>query len=321
MIITITMNPSMDFAYSTDHFQLGKMNRFSAPTQSVGGKGINAGRTAALSGSKVLLTGFLAGDFGKMVRGHLIREDLCSLDMLETSGKTRKAITIMHDDNTQTEIVESGPEITNAQARILLDRIKEKCNTESVDLICIAGSINSSDEHTYLDMLTYIREKISMDIPVFMDVSEQQLASLLESSTYKPTFIKPNNHELSEILGKEISTKEQALDELDHPFFKGIEYIMISCGKEGAICKAGTDFYDVTIPSIPIINTTGSGDASVGGFAHAIVNDYSIEDTLKYSMACGMSNAQHGEVGMIDLNKVKEFCSKIQVEKLTVPQY
>lgn len=315
------MNPSMDFAYSTDHFQLGKMNRFNPPTQSVGGKGINAGRAAALSGSKVLLTGFLAGDFGKMVRSHLINEGLCSLDMLETTGKTRKAITIMHDDNTHTEIVESGPRITNDQAKILLDRVKKTCEEVSVDLICIAGSINSDNGHTYLDMLTYIRENISKEIPVFMDVSEQQLAYLLKSETYKPNFIKPNSHELSEILNKEISTKEQALKELNHPIFEGIDYIMISCGEDGAICKVGSDYYDVAIPSIPIINTTGSGDASVGGFAHAIVNDYSIEDTLKYSMACGMSNAQHGEVGMINLNKVKEFCSQIQVEKLSVPQY
>nr|WP_242703866.1 hexose kinase [Enterococcus sp. 669A] len=310
------MNPSMDFAYSIDHFQLGKMNRFVDPTQSVGGKGINAGRTAALSGSKVLLTGYLAGEFGKMVKNYLVREDLCSLDMLETNGKTRKAITIMHDNNTHTEIVESGPEISDVQTKELLNRISRKCKEDSVDLICISGSINSCNEHVYLDMLTYIRENISKTIPVFMDVSQQQLISLLKSKTYKPTFIKPNTHELGEILNKDISSKEEALKELEHPLFDGIEYIMISCGEEGALCKVGADYYDITIPTIPIINTTGSGDASVGGFAHAVVNDFSVEDTLKYSMACGMSNAQHGEVGKIDPNKVQEFCSQIQVKKL-----
>ncbi|MGM0216821.1 1-phosphofructokinase family hexose kinase [Enterococcus sp. AZ109] len=317
MIITITMNPSMDFAYTIKQFQLGKMNRFKDPVQSVGGKGINAGRTAALSGSTVHLTGFLAGDFGKMVKKELVKENLCSLDMLETTGKTRKAITIMHDDNTHTEIVESGPEISSEEIRTLLGRIGKKCAEETVDLICISGSINSENEHIYLDMLTYIRENISQTIPVFMDVSEQQLASLLKSETYKPTFIKPNHHELSQILDKEIATKEQALKELNSPLFDGIDYIMVSCGKDGAICKVNNDFYDVAIPSIPVINTTGSGDASVGGFVHAVVNQYSIEETLKYSMACGMSNAQHGEVGTINLDRVKEFCSKIQVNKLT----
>lgn len=98
MIVTITMNPSMDFTYFIDHFQVGGMNRFKTPTKSVGGKGVNAGRTAAMSGSKVLLTGFLGGDFGSLVNKYLNQENLFELDMLPANGETRNAITVMHDN-------------------------------------------------------------------------------------------------------------------------------------------------------------------------------------------------------------------------------
>lgn len=91
---------------------------------------------------------------------------------------------------------------------------------------------------------------------------------------------------------------------------------MISCGEEGALCKVGEDFYDITIPRIEIVNTTGSGDASVGGFAHAVEQQFSLEDTFSYSMACGMSNAQHGEVGFINKEDVETFAKQIQVNKL-----
>ncbi|MEO1768780.1 1-phosphofructokinase family hexose kinase [Candidatus Enterococcus ferrettii] len=316
MIVTITMNPSMDFAYFIDHFTLGGMNRFQTPTKSVGGKGVNAGRTAAISGSRVLLTGFLGGDFGTLVNKYLEQENLFELDMLQADGETRNAITIMHDGNTHTEIVESGPKISDNEAFQLLEKVIHRNEQEPVDLICISGSVNSDNQQLYLEMLTYIREKIGKHIPVFMDVSGEQLKALLKSTSYKPNFIKPNVHELGEILNKNILTKEEARRELSHPYFEGIDYIMISCGSEGALCKAKDSFYDISIPKINITNTTGSGDASVGGFAHAIEKNYELEEALKYSMACGMSNAQHGEVGVIDVTHVQEFVQDIQVRAI-----
>lgn len=318
MIVTVTMNPSIDLAYFINHFKLGRMNRFESPTKSVGGKGINAGRTAALSGSKVRLTGFLAGDIGELVARYLQAENLFTLDMIDTTGETRNAITIMHDNNTHTEIVESGPEITDQEVYQLLEKLKKVYEQENLKVICISGSINSKNEQIYTEMLTYIRENISETIPVFMDVSGKQLLTLLENKKYKPSFIKPNVHELGEILHKKIETKEQAQKELVHPYFNGIDYIMISCGDEGALCKVGNDFYDIIIPTIDIVNTTGSGDASVGGFAHAIENNFSLENTFKYSMACGMSNAQHGEVGFINKTDVETFVKQIQVKKLSI---
>lgn len=314
MILTVTMNPSIDFAYHSDHFSVGRTNRFAAPVRSVGGKGINAGRTAALAGSEVVQTGFLAGDIGKLIRKYLTQEELFRLDMETTSGETRNAIAIMHDHDIHTEIVENGPEISDEEVYHLLEKIKRYADKEKLDLICISGSINSKNPKIYLEMLTFIRTNISDTLPVFMDVSGRQLLSLLESKEVKPSFIKPNIHELSEIVGKEIQTKLLAKKELANPFFAGIDYVMISCGKEGAICKAGNDYYDIQIPEIPVINTTGSGDATVGGFAHAIENHFSLADALRFAMACGMSNAQHGEVGFIDRKDVGCFADLVIVK-------
>ncbi|MDH6364846.1 tagatose 6-phosphate kinase [Enterococcus sp. PF1-24] len=317
MIITITMNPSIDLSYTIEHFQLGKTNRFVNPVQSVGGKGINAGRTAALSGNQVVLTGFLGGDQGELVYRHLVKEKLFKIDMLETSGKTRNAISIMHDNDTHTEIIEEGPQISAEEIDTLLRKIELICRKEQVDLICISGSVNSKNQQLYLEMLNYIRKHISSTMPVFMDVSGQQLLTLLANENHKPSFIKPNIPELAELLEIDIVTKEEALSQLDATLFEGIDYILVSCGSEGGICKFENHYYDIKIPKIPIRNATGSGDASVGGFIHGVVNHFPIEETLRYSMACGMSNAQHGEVGIINQNKVKEFCQQIQVTKLT----
>lgn len=316
MIITITMNPSLDYSYTISHLTLGETNRFATPVQSVGGKGINAGRTAALSGSDVLITGFLAGDQGELVAKYLQKEGIFEVDMQEITGQTRHAISIMHDAGNHTEIVEEGPLITDNQALALIKKLKEYVASKNVQLICISGSINSKNEHIYLDMLKKIRTEISATLPVFMDVSGKQLRNLLASDSCKPSFIKPNIPELAEILDKSLNTKEEAFYELQNPLFEGIDYVMISCGSQGALCKMKNELYDIEIPKIPVRNTTGSGDASVGGFMHSVVSGFDPIEILKYSMACGMSNAQHGEVGYIDADKVSEFMEQIKVRKI-----
>ncbi|MGB7474380.1 1-phosphofructokinase family hexose kinase [Trichococcus sp.] len=316
MIITVTMNPSLDHAYFIDHFSLGRVNRFLTPKKSIGGKGINAGRTASLSGSKVILSGFLGGDLGDLVGRDLKAENLFELMMLSVPEETRRAITVMHDGNVHTELIESGPKVSDELAFNLMNEIKDKLEKENASVITINGSVNSSNKHLYKDLLKYIRSEINPTIPVLMDISGEQLLSLLESHDFKPTFIKPNIHELGELLGKSISSKEVAIKELSNELFDGIEYIMISCGSEGALFKAGDKYYDVTIPKIKIINPTGSGDATVGGFAYALEQKYSIVDTLKYSMACGMSNAQHAEVGVINKKDVEIFMTQIEVKQL-----
>lgn len=318
MIITVTMNPSMDYSYAIPHFQLGATNRFQEPIQSVGGKGINAGRTAALSGSQVMVTGFLAGDQGELVSKYLKRENLFTINMIKTTGQTRNAISIMHDNGTHTEIVEEGPQISDIEVERLITDIERTCAAEEVELICISGSINSENQQIYSEMLRLIRERISETLPVMMDISGEKLAALLRKDGLKPSFIKPNIPELADILDKPLTSKAEALQELSNPLFDGIDYIMISCGSEGSLCRMKDTYFDVEIPKIDVRNTTGSGDASVGGFMHALVSGFSEEDILKYSMACGMSNAQHGEVGIIDPDSVKTFCEAIKVTKIEV---
>lgn len=316
MIVTITLNPSIDSAYFIDHFQIDYTNRSTRQIKSVGGKGINAGRTAALSGSQVLVTGLLAGHSGEIVKQYLMDEQLFSLNMQTIPGETRHAITIMHDGDIQTEIVEKGPEVSNKQAFNLLTAIKKVNEHERIDAICISGSVNTRNRQLYLDMLTYIKKMISDEVPVFMDVSGDQLASLLESVNYHATFIKPNLDELGVYLNRIVEDKLQALKSLQQVCFSNIPYVMVSCGSKGAVCKVGETYYDIEIPAIEVKNPTGSGDATVGGFVHAVVEQYEIEDVLKYAMACGMSNAQHEKVGVINPVDVANFIKLIKVTKL-----
>ena len=91
---------------------------------------------------------------------------------------------------------------------------------------------------------------------------------------------------------------------------------MISQGGDGALVKHGMIIYDVQIPKVDIVNTTGCGDSTVGGMAYAISQNYSIEEALKYAMACGISNSLFETNGTIDKSQVSQFIESIQITEV-----
>lgn len=316
MIISLTLNPSVDYLYEIDSFQLGKLNRFKNPVRMVGGKGINAGRTASILGSKVWATGVLAGKNGELVRSILEKEKF-SKDFLDIDGETRNAITIMHNNGIQTEMIEVGPYVNETIEEEILKKIIQQNNiSTNIEVICLCGSVNSKNENLYQNFIKIIKKKLGNDIKILADISRTQLKNVLESD-YKPYFIKPNIHEFSEIIDTVVNTKDEIVYHLKNSnLFDGVPLIIVSCGEDGAIAKFNKEIYDLKIPTIDLVNPTGSGDATVGGVAYALDNKLTTEEILRYAMASGVANAMEEAVGFVDKKNVDDIKNKIIIKKL-----
>ena len=61
MIATVTLNPAVDEAISTEELVLGAQNRVALDGLDPGGKGLNASRVIARLGRETLALGFVAG--------------------------------------------------------------------------------------------------------------------------------------------------------------------------------------------------------------------------------------------------------------------
>lgn len=316
MIISLTLNPSIDYLYTINSFHLGKLNRFKNPVRMVGGKGINAGRTASILGSNVWATGVLAGFNGNLIDSLLNKESFAK-DFINIDGETRNAITIMHGEGTQTEIIEVGPYVNSVIEKKLLEKIIQQCKDNSdVRVICLCGSVNSENNSLYKDFITKLKSEVRDDIKILADISRYQLINVLRSEI-KPYFVKPNIQEFSEVLGVDINTKNEVIQNLKSTtLFDGVSLVIISCGEDGAIAKFKDDIYDLEIPKIKLVNPTGSGDSTVGGVAYALDQKLNIEDTLRFAMASGVANAMEEAVGFVTLENVKKIKEKININKV-----
>lgn len=61
MILTVTMNPSVDISYPLKKLELDTVNRVSDVRKEAGGKGLNVSRVIKLAGEKGIATGLIGG--------------------------------------------------------------------------------------------------------------------------------------------------------------------------------------------------------------------------------------------------------------------
>lgn len=71
MITTVTMNPSIDIAYTLDELRIDQVNRVKTVNKTAGGKGLNVARVLHLLADDVLATGLVGGQHGAYIKEQL----------------------------------------------------------------------------------------------------------------------------------------------------------------------------------------------------------------------------------------------------------
>ena len=309
MILTVTMNPSIDISYPLEELKIDTVNRVAEASKTAGGKGLNVTRVLAEIGDNVAATGLIGGTNGEFLLQNLhpnVRQCFYKI-----SGDTRNCIAILHEGK-QTEILEAGPTITADEANGFLHHFKSLM--ESAEVVSISGSLPAGLPVEYYIQLVEIANQAGNK--VVLDCSGAALEDVLKSDV-KPTAIKPNNEELSQLLGREIS---KDLDELkavlSEPLFEGIEWIIVSLGADGAFAKHGDTFYKVDIPKIQVVNPVGSGDSTVAGISSALSHQADAASLLKKANVLGMLNAQEKMTGHVNVYNYDNLYNQITVKEV-----
>ncbi|HEL2733101.1 TPA: tagatose-6-phosphate kinase [Streptococcus suis] len=310
MILTITLNPSVDIAYQLDTFHLDTVNRVENVQKTAGGKGLNVTRVLKQIGEDVVATGFIGGEIGSYIKKQLTRNDVKN-SFVEIGNETRNCIAVLHDGK-QTEILEQGPTIQEHEALNFIEHLEIILN--NVDVVVISGSLPKGLASNYYVEIVELCKKCG--VAVVLDCSGEALKNVLESQQ-KPTVIKPNTEELSQLIGKEVTDDIQELKSvLSGQLFQGIEWIVVSLGAQGAFAKHNDKFYRVKIPKIKVVNPVGSGDSTVAGIAASLVHALPDTELLKKANVLGMLNAQEEQTGYVNLENAESLYSQIEVEEV-----
>lgn len=310
MILSVTMNPSVDMSYPLEEFHLDTTNRIDSGKvrKTAGGKGLNVSRVLHLLEADVCSTGIIGGQLGGYIQKELDKDKM-NHHFLEIDQESRNCLAILHNGK-QTEILESGPVIDQQTQDDFLELFQKLL--KEADILTISGSLPKGIPANFYSQL--IELAASKQIPTILDCSGQALKESLSGKT-KPTVIKPNHHELGALIGEELAeNNEDIYQALQHPIFNGVELILVSMGAKGAFVKYKNDYYSLTIPKINVVNPVGSGDSTVAGIAYGLENKMALTDILKSAMTTGMLNTMEEKTGFIRKENFDYYFNQVSIQ-------
>lgn len=309
MILTVTMNPSVDISYPLATLDINTVNRVSGVHKEAGGKGLNVARVIKQSGNNVLATGVIGGILGEYILSHLTAVGI-SHDFYPIAQESRNCIAILHQ-GMQTEILEPGPEVSVREQQNFLThfgRLVEQAST-----VTLSGSLPVGMAKDFYRQL--IQRANAKGKKVLLDCSGECLNSVINSDDV-PWLIKPNKQEIEQLTGKELDCKTIdsfiALVE-GHRELQRIPWLIVSLGQSGAFARINERYYTATIPEINAVNPVGSGDATIAGLALAIKENKPAGYALKQAMAFGILNAMQTQTGCIDMADFQKIMAGITV--------
>ncbi len=282
MIYTVTFNPSLDYIVSVENFQLGITNRTSSELMLPGGKGINVSTVLMNLGIENKALGFVAGFVGDEIIRRLEEMGVQNGFIRIEEGVSRINLKLKSIDGT--EINGQGPVISPEHVEELmkqLDRLGEG------DVLFLSGSIPSSMPD---DAYQKIMERLDgRGVQIVVDATKDLLLNVLE---YHPFLIKPNNHELGEIFGVELKTREEVIPYAKKLQEKGAVNVLVSMAGEGAVLiDANEDVYMAPAPKGTLVNGVGAGDSMVAGFMAGWLEKQDYEHAFCMGVSAGSASA------------------------------
>jgi 6-phosphofructokinase 2 len=299
MIYTITLNPSLDRTLQIEKIREDVSNRILREHTYAGGKGVDVSKVLKNLRIDNIALGFIGGFAGRELEGRLLNEGV-QTDFVRISGETRTNIVIHEiESGEQIAINAKGPEIRPDELMLLIEKIESLPNPK---VVTIGGSLPQGVSPEICRRIINLVKKT--DAKVILDVSGEALEVGIRAH---PDVIKPNIHELSELVGRELKNLDEiiaAAREINHG---GVKNVLVSMGARGILLVADNKVYLAVPPKVNVKNTIGAGDSSVAGFIYGMINTKDLKEALKCAAAAGTATT---------LSKGTALCQKDEFERL-----
>lgn len=314
MIVSVTLNPSVDHALFLDELKLHDTNRVKRVEKDAGGKGVNLSRVAKEIGGGTLAIGFLGGGPGAYVRSVLDREGV-SHEFVPVSGDTRVNFSVEDgSDQPPTTFNEKGPVISESELTEFLELADR--TLERAKWLCIGGSLPQNVPTGVYAQLTKLGR--SKGVKVVLDADGEALKlGLLEG----PDLIKPNAQEAERFLGYAVdrSNANQAATELRNLLKEhGNEHshVLISLGADGAVLSTPSGNWIADSPKVDVKSTIGSGDSMIAGYVQSLVSGKTCEESFAMGVACGAATASTDGSEIARLPVIQELLSRVIITEV-----
>ena len=201
MIYTVTLNPAVDKTVMIPNFTSGAVNRIQKIRIDAGGKGINVSKCLQRLGLDSTVCAILGGNSGNRILS-TVKEMGLTVLAVTVDGETRTNLKIVDTERHEnTDINEPGPAVGEDTLLELGERIAQ--GITAGDILILSGSLPKGVQPSlYGDWIRYFA---ALGVTVILDADGEPMRLGVQA---KPGLIKPNDLELSRLVGKPLETEE-----------------------------------------------------------------------------------------------------------------
>lgn len=273
MIITVTLNPSLDRTVEVRALRPGQVHRTSSPTTEPGGKGVNVTRALSSNGVASVAVLPVGGPHGaELIR--LLDEGLAATSAaahyVPVTGRTRSNLTVADIDGVVTKFNEPGAYLEAEDLRAIVATVRD--TARAGDWVVVSGSLPTGvTTDAFVELL---RELTRLELHLVVDTSGDALSGCLAAG---PRIIKPNRTELAELVGRELVSIADVLDAAREVRERGADRVLVSLGGDGAVLVTPHGAIVGQSPISRVRSSVGAGDSFLAGFLSRFSVDESDE--------------------------------------------
>ena len=305
MIVTLTLNPSVDRTVEVETLARGEVMRALSVRVEPGGKGINVSRALAAHGLPTRAVVTLGGAEGEHLIT-LLRDTGIEIVPVRIGGAIRSNITVAEPDGTTTKFNEPGAQLSPEELAAVFAAVSGA--VESADWLVASGSLPTGTPATFYADL--VRMLAGSGTRVAVDTSGAALKSVLPAG---PTLVKPNRDELAEVTGRPLGTIADVLEAAVRLRDLGAGAVLASLGAEGAVLVDDDGAIHGRTPAVPPLSSVGAGDAMLAGF---LAGGGKGPDALIEALAWGAAAVLQPGSGMPSPNDIDR--AAVQLERHSI---
>ncbi len=306
MIITVTLNPSIDKIILIDDFTLNSVCRGNIINIAAGGKGINVSRAVKILGGKTFALGVTGGETGDLIIKGLKSQGI-AFDSITVKGESRICYALIdRKKKTETIINESGPEVPETRISRFIKLYRKMVKTD--DIVILSGSAaRGFKREIYKELIKIANKKKAK---VILDTSGQYLSEAINAIPY---IVKVNKAEMKGASIGSLSKKEPIMKKINTVLEMGVYAIVITHGHKKVYAYTKEKHWTVSPPRIKSVSNWGAGDCVVAGIALSLEKEESFEKALKFGITAGSANSLSYGAGNLNKKKIKGLLKKVLI--------
>jgi len=279
-IVTLTLNPTIDVAYSLDHLVHTDKLRAVSQQCDPGGGGINVARVFVRMGGFARCIYMSGGSTGIALDALLDLHQLVRV-RISIQGETRISATVFEEAYGRTyRVVPDGPNLCEEEGQACLDRL----SAIDCDYLVMSGSLpRGLPVDFYANVAAQAQQR---GIRTVLDSSGDPLKAAIDYGSIE--LVKPNLKEFQELVGEKITDPTDIGEAAQEIVRKGgARLIAVSLAEHGAILASAEKVTRCKAPAVEAASSVGAGDSCVAAMVHGLAAGRTDQDAFRLGIAAG----------------------------------